>query len=42
MAQTRLVERPIEQIIDDRDNLAPDESVVLIVEDDPHYSRDHG
>ena len=37
--QTRLVERPIEQIIDDRDDLEPNESVVLIVEDDPHYSR---
>jgi HAMP domain-containing protein/CheY-like chemotaxis protein len=39
LAQTRLVERPLEQIIDDRDNLAPNDSVVLIVEDDPHYSR---
>ena len=39
LAQTRLVERPIEQIIDDRNNLEPDDSVVLIVEDDPHYSR---
>jgi len=39
MAQTRLAERPVEQIIDDRNNLAPNDSVVLIVEDDPHYSR---
>jgi HAMP domain-containing protein/CheY-like chemotaxis protein/signal transduction histidine kinase len=39
MAQMRLVERPAEQIIDDRHNLAPNDSVVLIVEDDPHYSR---
>jgi HAMP domain-containing protein/CheY-like chemotaxis protein len=39
LAQTRLAERPIEQIIDDRHNLAPHDSVVLIVEDDPHYSR---
>jgi HAMP domain-containing protein/CheY-like chemotaxis protein/signal transduction histidine kinase len=37
--QTRLVERPVEQVIDDRDNLEPDDSVVLIVEDDPHFSR---
>jgi CheY-like chemotaxis protein/signal transduction histidine kinase len=37
--QTRLAERPIEQMLDDRDNLAPNDSVVLIVEDDPHYSR---
>jgi HAMP domain-containing protein/CheY-like chemotaxis protein/signal transduction histidine kinase len=38
-AQTRMVERPIEQIMDDRDALEPHDSVVLIVEDDPHYSR---
>jgi len=38
-AQLRASERPVEQIIDDRDNLAPRDSVVLIVEDDPHYSR---
>ncbi len=36
---TQLVERPVEQVIDDRNNLAPDDSVVLIVEDDPHFSR---
>ncbi len=39
LLQTRLVERPIEQMSDDRNNLAPNDSVVLIVEDDPHYSR---
>jgi hypothetical protein len=39
MAQMRLAERPAEPIIDDRNNLAPHDSVVLIVEDDPHYSR---
>jgi len=39
LAQTRLVERPIEQILDDRNNLESNDSVVLIVEDDPHYSR---
>jgi CheY-like chemotaxis protein/two-component sensor histidine kinase len=39
MAQMRLAERPPEPIIDDRDDLAPEDSVVLIVEDDPHYSR---
>jgi CheY-like chemotaxis protein/signal transduction histidine kinase len=39
VAQIRLAERPIEQIPDDRDNLAPNDSVVLIVEDDPHYAR---
>ena len=32
-------ERPVEQIADDRDNLQPDDAVLLIVEDDPHYAR---
>ena len=32
-------EHPIEQIADDRDNLQPDDAVLLIVEDDPHYAR---
>ena len=39
LAQLRLAERPVEQIVDDRENIAPNDSVVLIVEDDPHYSR---
>jgi HAMP domain-containing protein/CheY-like chemotaxis protein/signal transduction histidine kinase len=38
-AQILLAERPIEHILDDRDNLEPNDSVVLIVEDDPHYAR---
>jgi CheY-like chemotaxis protein len=29
----------VEQIVDDRDNLRPDEAILLIVEDDPHYAR---
>ncbi|HTS37657.1 MAG TPA: HAMP domain-containing protein [Candidatus Solibacter sp.] len=32
-------ERPLEHIADDRDNLQPDDAVLLIVEDDPHYAR---
>jgi HAMP domain-containing protein/CheY-like chemotaxis protein/putative methionine-R-sulfoxide reductase with GAF domain len=32
-------ERPVEQVPDDRKNLQPDEAVLLIVEDDPHYAR---
>jgi HAMP domain-containing protein/CheY-like chemotaxis protein/signal transduction histidine kinase len=32
-------ERVIEQVPDDRENLLPDESVLLIVEDDSHYAR---
>jgi len=33
------VEHPIEKIPDDRENLLPDDAVLLIVEDDPHYAR---
>ncbi len=29
----------IEQIPDDRDNLGPNDAILLIVEDDPHYAR---
>jgi HAMP domain-containing protein/CheY-like chemotaxis protein len=32
-------EHPVEQIADDRNNLQPDDPVLLIVEDDPHYAR---
>jgi CheY-like chemotaxis protein len=32
-------ERAIESIPDDRRNLAPGDSILLIVEDDPHYAR---
>jgi HAMP domain-containing protein/CheY-like chemotaxis protein/signal transduction histidine kinase len=35
----RLPERPAELIPDDREELQPGESSVLIVEDDPHYCR---
>ncbi|HSS98708.1 MAG TPA: response regulator, partial [Terriglobales bacterium] len=33
------VEIPIVQIPDDRENLQPEDNVLLIVEDDPHYAR---
>ena len=39
LASVRVTERPVEQIPDDRDNLQPDDAVLLIVEDDPHYAR---
>jgi HAMP domain-containing protein/CheY-like chemotaxis protein/signal transduction histidine kinase len=32
-------EQPVEQIVDDRDDLQSDDAVLLIVEDDPHYAR---
>ncbi len=32
-------EHPVEQIADDRDSLHPEDAVLLIVEDDPHYAR---
>ena len=32
-------ELEIERIADDRANLQPDDAVLLIVEDDPHYAR---
>ena len=35
----RPTERTIEPLLDDRDNLQPDDSILLIVEDDPHYAR---
>ncbi|MBV9572035.1 MAG: HAMP domain-containing protein [Alphaproteobacteria bacterium] len=34
-----LPERPIEPVPDDRSNIEPGETVLLIVEDDPHYAR---
>jgi HAMP domain-containing protein/CheY-like chemotaxis protein/signal transduction histidine kinase len=39
MAAAGVVERPIEHIQDDRENLQPDDAILLIVEDDPHYAR---
>jgi len=36
---TSVVERAPEQVPDDRENLQPDDPILLIVEDDPHYAR---
>jgi HAMP domain-containing protein/CheY-like chemotaxis protein len=35
----RAMDRQIDQVLDDRDALSEDDSVVLIVEDDAHYAR---
>ena len=34
-----VTEHAVEKIADDRDNLQPDDAILLIVEDDPHYAR---
>jgi CheY-like chemotaxis protein/signal transduction histidine kinase/HAMP domain-containing protein len=39
LSNVNIVELPTEAIADDRDNLQPDDAVLLIVEDDPHYAR---
>jgi HAMP domain-containing protein/signal transduction histidine kinase/DNA-binding response OmpR family regulator len=39
LASVKVVEHPVDHIPDDRDNLQPGDTVLLIVEDDPHYAR---
>jgi HAMP domain-containing protein/CheY-like chemotaxis protein/signal transduction histidine kinase len=39
LSAVRATESSIEHISDDRENLQPDDAVLLIVEDDPHYAR---
>jgi CheY-like chemotaxis protein/signal transduction histidine kinase len=34
-----VLDRPVEQILDDRLSIEPGDSILLIVEDDPHYAR---
>jgi CheY-like chemotaxis protein/signal transduction histidine kinase/HAMP domain-containing protein len=34
-----VVDRPIEQIVDDRHEIEPGDTILLVVEDDPHYAR---
>jgi HAMP domain-containing protein/CheY-like chemotaxis protein/signal transduction histidine kinase len=38
-SSSNVVEMPVEQIADDREDLQPDDAILLIVEDDPHYGR---
>jgi CheY-like chemotaxis protein/signal transduction histidine kinase/HAMP domain-containing protein len=39
LAAARSAERPPEPILDDRDEIVPGDSIMLIVEDDPRYAR---
>jgi HAMP domain-containing protein/CheY-like chemotaxis protein/signal transduction histidine kinase len=39
MASLAVTDAPVERVPDDRESLQPDDSVLLIVEDDPHYAR---
>src|SRR5262245_55487469 len=39
LAAVVVSEHPAEQVEDDRQNLKPEEAVLLVVEDDPHYAR---
>jgi len=39
LSSQNVIESPVEEIEDDRANLQPDDAVLLIVEDDPHYAR---
>jgi HAMP domain-containing protein/CheY-like chemotaxis protein/signal transduction histidine kinase len=39
LSNVNVVELPVEAIPDDRNNLQPDDAILLIVEDDPHYAR---
>ena len=39
LQSTATQERVIEQLVDDRLNLEPGDTILLIVEDDPHYAR---
>jgi len=39
ITRTHVAEMPVIHIDDDRENLHPDDTTLLIVEDDPHYAR---
>jgi len=39
LSAVRTTEAAVEHVPDDRENLQPDDAILLIVEDDPHYAR---
>jgi HAMP domain-containing protein/CheY-like chemotaxis protein len=39
LSGANVAEGEAERLVDDRENLGPDDTVLLIVEDDPHYAR---
>jgi len=39
LSAVRATEVAVEHVPDDRENLRPDDAILLIVEDDPHYAR---
>jgi len=39
LGNQNVIESPAEEIEDDRANLQPEDAILLIVEDDPHYAR---
>ncbi len=39
LSAVRATEAAVEHVPDDRENLQPDNAILLIVEDDPHYAR---
>jgi CheY-like chemotaxis protein/signal transduction histidine kinase/HAMP domain-containing protein len=39
LSAVRTPEAAVEHVPDDRENLQPDDAILLIVEDDPHYAR---
>ena len=39
LSSIKVTETPAERIPDDREHLSPDDAILLVVEDDPHYAR---
>jgi CheY-like chemotaxis protein/signal transduction histidine kinase/HAMP domain-containing protein len=39
LTSVKVTELPTERITDDRENLQPEDAILLIVEDDPHYAQ---